>query len=258
MNSVKMLVFCTVVYFVVVGISFCQDLKQIEQDHKNFIYPVVRVRTKNAGGSGTIIRSEKEDQDNFCNYILTNNHVIESAIKYEKEYSTLTKQYEDIEKLETVNVEIFRYMNISKLMDRATYDATILTYDKSKDIALLMFRTPFRVEHIAKMPVKNKTYYILQRVCYCGSALGHKPITTTGEIISIDEQIDEQQYFMSNASSIFGNSGGAAFLMDTGELVGIPSRIDVARSGFSDQAVPHLNYFIPIDIVYETLNKNGG
>ena len=84
------------------------EAKRIKADHETFIYPVVKVRTKSAGGSGTIVRSEKEDRESrYNNYVLTNFHVISSAISYAEEFNTLTKQKEDVEKKATVEVKVY-------------------------------------------------------------------------------------------------------------------------------------------------------
>jgi len=235
-----------------------QDQKTIVKEHQQFIYTVVRVRHKTAGGSGVLIRSAKEDQDNFCNYVITNHHVVGSAIKHVKEYSTFTKQMEDKEKLDTVNVEIFRYMNTSKLMDRSVYDANILTYDKSRDIALLMFRTVKKLDFVAKLPAKGKAYYMLQEVYSVGAALSHKPVATRGQITSLDEKIENLPFFLCSSPIIYGNSGGATFLVDTGEFIGVPARIDALKTRFgSTDSVTHLAYIIPVDEVYKSLDRNG-
>ena len=44
--------------------------------------------------------------------------------------------------------------------------------------------------------------------------------------------IDQKAYVMQNASSIFGNSGGGLFHGDSGNLLGLASRVTVTQLGF--------------------------
>ena len=53
--------------------------KQIIQQHEEMFYPTVRVRTKKAGGSGTVVYSEKY-KDEVYTYIITNQHVIDDSV----------------------------------------------------------------------------------------------------------------------------------------------------------------------------------
>ena len=53
--------------------------KQIIQQHEEMFYPTVRVRTKKAGGSGTVVYSESY-KDEVYTYIITNQHVIDDSV----------------------------------------------------------------------------------------------------------------------------------------------------------------------------------
>ncbi len=44
--------------------------------------------------------------------------------------------------------------------------------------------------------------------------------------------IENKKYTMVNAGMYFGNSGGALFLAETGELIGVPSRLTGLPMGF--------------------------
>ena len=64
---------------------------------------------------------------------------------------------------------------------------------------------------------------------------------------------------MSNAQTIFGNSGGTIFRYSVKrglfEWLGIPARIAVNISGFSADAITHMGFFVPITKVYQLLDK---
>ena len=86
--------------------------KEIIQKHEQMFYPTVRVRTKKAGGSGTVVYSKKYE-DEYYTYVITNHHVIADSVKIEKKWDSVLKRKVDKEKLDTVFVEFFRYNNYS-------------------------------------------------------------------------------------------------------------------------------------------------
>ena len=49
----------------------------LQELHERILYPVVRVRTGSAGGSGTVIMSQAdpENEGEFQTFVLTNHHV---------------------------------------------------------------------------------------------------------------------------------------------------------------------------------------
>jgi hypothetical protein len=65
----------------------------LEDKHEKMLYPTVRVRTDQAGGSGTVIYSKllPGEEKKYETYVLTNCHVVSSNIKVEKKWSTLLK-----------------------------------------------------------------------------------------------------------------------------------------------------------------------
>jgi S1-C subfamily serine protease len=84
-----------------------------------------------------------------------------------------------------------------------------------------------------------------------GCGLGHPPLATQGNLTGFNDIIDNYPYFLSSAATIFGNSGGAVFLDETYEFIGVPSRVAVSISGFSSDAITHLSYFIPVMSIYK-------
>jgi len=89
--------------------------------HEGLIFPMVRVRTEKAGGSGTVLFSKacnityEDPQSNIVSevgewetYVLTNHHVIEDAIKFVKKWSPLAKREITVELRKTVTCEFFK------------------------------------------------------------------------------------------------------------------------------------------------------
>jgi S1-C subfamily serine protease len=212
--------------------------------HEKVLKTQVRVKTDKAGGSGTIIYSKPNKSGSYSTYILTCHHVIEDAITIKKEYR------------KAVTVEFFDYDNVKPGTRPINYsvDGDIVAYDKAHDMALIKLRTKKKVENVAKLyPKKPETgIKIGQKVWAVGAALLHDPILTQGIITHMGDEIDYKDYWMSNAQIIFGNSGGAIFLDETFEFIGIPSRIDIV--GWATP-VTHLGYFSPIHRVYEFLDS---
>ena len=81
--------------------------KEIIQQHEQMFYPTVRVRTKKAGGSGTVVYSESY-KDEVYTYIITNQHVIDDSVHIEKRWDPVLKRKVDKEILDTVYVEYFK------------------------------------------------------------------------------------------------------------------------------------------------------
>ena len=239
--------------------------KEIIQKHEQMFYPTVRVRTKKAGGSGTVVYSEKYN-DEVYTYVITNHHVVADSVKVEKKWDSVLKRKVDKEILDTVFVEFFRYNNYSHTVGSFAVEADIVAYsevDGGQDWALLRVRDKEnKADWVANMfQLKElENIHIFDKVYAVGASLGHPPVASDGHISYMDDEIDHYKYWMSSAPTIFGNSGGAVYRWnDDGkqyEYIGIPSRISIQPMGFSADAITHMGYFIPIDRVYNLLEEN--
>ena len=236
--------------------AIANDLRKpsdIETLHQSVLYPVVRVRSMDSGGSGTIIYSKQNAKQQYETFVLTNHHVIESAIQVTSEWDPNLRKEVKKEKRATVTVEIFQYKNLSENIGRFAMDADIVAYSARHDLGLLKLRSSEKAAYVAKLMTKDKVDMIkvFQKVFAVGCSLGHPPIQTEGSIMSISDEIESEKFWMTNAAIIFGNSGGAVFLAETQEFVGVPSR--VAVTGF--YAVSHMAYSIPLSRVYQWLEE---
>tara|TARA_R100001509_G_C4880493_1_gene220004 strand:- start:940 stop:1767 length:828 start_codon:yes stop_codon:yes gene_type:complete len=239
--------------------------KEIIQKHEQMFYPTVRVRTKKAGGSGTVVYS-KEYKGEVYTYVITNHHVISDSVKIEKKWDPVLKRKVDKEKLDTVYVEFFRYNNYSHTVGSFAVEADIVAYsevDGGQDWALLRVRDKENTaDWVANMfPLKDlDNVHIFDKSYAVGASLGHPPVASDGMITYMDDEIDSFKYWMSSAPTIFGNSGGAVYRWSDSreqyEYIGIPSRISIQPMGFSADAITHMGYFIPIERVYKLLEEN--
>ena len=239
--------------------------KEIIQKHEQMFYPTVRVRTKKAGGSGTVVYSENYN-DEVYTYVITNHHVISDSVHVEKKWDPVLKRKVDKEILDTVYVEFFRFNNFSHTIGSFAVEADIVAYsdvEGGQDWALLRVRDKEnKADYVANMfPLKDiENVHIFDDCFAVGASLGHPPVASNGMITYMDDEIDHFKYWMSSAPTIFGNSGGAVYRWSGNrkiyEYIGIPSRISIQPMGFSADAITHMGYFIPIDRVYALLKEN--
>ncbi len=239
--------------------------KEIIQKHEQMFYPTVRVRTKKAGGSGTVVYSENY-KDEVYTYVITNHHVIADSVHLEKKWDPVLKRKIDKEILDTVFVEFFRYNNYSHTVGSFAVEADIVAYSEvngGQDWALLRVRDKENTaDWVANMfPLDDiDNVHIFDEVYAVGASLGHPPVASDGHISYMDDEIEHYKYWMSSAPTIFGNSGGAVYRWSSTrkqyDYIGIPSRISIQPMGFSADAITHMGYFIPIDRVYKLLEDN--
>jgi S1-C subfamily serine protease len=239
--------------------------KEIKQKHEQMFYPTVRVRAKNAGGSGTVVYSQEHNGE-VHTYVITNHHVVDGCIKVQKKWNPIKKRKVDTEILDTVYVEYFRYNNYSNCIGSFAVEADIVAYSEvegGQDWALLRVRdTENTCDWVANLfPLTDiDNVHIFDDVFAVGASLGHPPIASGGIITYMDDEIDHYKYWMSSAQTIYGNSGGACYRWSPSrkqyDWIGVPSRISVAPSGFSSDAITHMGYFIPIERIYNLLDEN--
>ena len=138
----------------------------------------------------------------------------------------------------------------------SSIDADIATYDPEEDLALLKLRDEDEAPAVATMYPKGEEpkLRIGTPVIAIGAALGENPIMTTGRLSQFAKEIDNREYWLQTAPTIFGNSGGAVYLEETSEFIGVPARLAVAMLGYSKDAITHLSYIVPITRVYKFLD----
>jgi S1-C subfamily serine protease len=228
----------------------------LDRLHRAVLFTTVRVRTAQVGGSGTVIYSrprEKGGKD-YSTFVLSCHHVIEDAITLKREWNALAGKELKREYRQRVQVEIFDYLPSTAVDTTRTYEADILAYDKDHDMALLRLATARQMEYVAKLYPKGAedNLRVGMKVYAVGATLGHDPIITEGAITHRGDIIDYKDYMMSSAAICYGNSGGAVFLADTFEFIGIPSRVAVVGWGVP---ISHMGYFSPVHRLYQFLDE---
>lgn len=231
----------------------------IEELHERCLYPVVRVHTADVGGSGSIIYSEPnpEKPDEYQTFVLTCEHVVDRAITTKRAWDGLLKKKIEKEFLEQVTVEIFDYVRLSEVNSSNSHKADIVAYDKYHDIAILKLESPKKAPYIAKVIPKDK---ISDVKCFtptwtCGCSLLHDPFGNPGNVTYLKEIIERRLYWMGNGHSIFGNSGGAVFLADTGEQIGITARITGLQLGLGVDIMTWMGFFVAPQRLYQFFDE---
>ena len=216
----------------------------IKAKHEKFLYPVVRVYSREAAGSGTIIWSKDGKDGEYDSFVLTNHHVISKCITYKKEWDSVLKKEVDKEFLEIPRVEIFDYVNESTVVSSNAHRAHIVAYDKNHDLAVLKLESPKKMEHVAELIPRDeiKNLRLFMDVVVSGCSMAHEPFCTFGHLTFLRELIDQRLYTMYSAASYFGNSGGALFLADKAWLMGVPSRLTGIQLGFGVDMVTHMGF----------------
>lgn len=247
------------------------ELEALEFFHNQMIYPTVRVRTAKAGGSGLIFYSRKPAEaykdedlkvnvaaDEFETYVLTCQHVVDDAITFKEEWSPIARRNVKTEVRATVSVEFFEYQRLSRIVGGTHMEADIVAYDKPNDIALLKLRSIKPMEYIATLFPKGleEDVKIATPVSAVGCSLGHSPVWCDGHLTAKHTEIEQKEYWMTSASTIFGNSGGAVFIKNTGEYIGMSARISAIQLGFGVDIITFLGFFVPIDRIYEFIDRN--
>lgn len=214
-----------------------------------------RIRSGQVGGSGTVVYSKK-GETGYSTYILTNHHVVDNSIKTEKRWSPLLKREIKKDIFSTVETHFFKYQYQSRYVGATAIQTDIMTYDKDEDLALLKLRDEDAPPSVARLYPRGEESRLRlgMYVNVLGAALGEPPIYTDGRLAQFGREIENKEYWISTAPTIYGNSGGACYLEETGELIGVPARIAVAGGVFSSDAITHLGFIIPITRVYQFLD----
>lgn len=239
--------------FMAFAIALCWSAVRaddIDMKTENLLYPIVRVRTERAGGSGTVIYSEdREEKGVFKTFILTNYHVIDDAVKIEKKWDNLRQAYVNEERNEQVSVETFEWSK-GTIVSGKTVKADIVAHKAEEDIAILQLDYKLQVPNVATILDSGSKLRVFQKIYVVGCSLGHEPIHTYGEITDLNDKIEGKDYMMGSAQIIFGNSGGAVFTDVDGKFVfiGIPARVAVSQNA---GAITHMAWFVPLSRIIE-------
>jgi len=196
------------------ALTFTEE--EITAFHEEMLYPVVRIQAKSALGSGSIIYSKpKQDiPSEYETYILTNHHVIDSAITQVEKWSSLLQRKYKGDVFADVDVEIFEYQYESWEPTHHTIPGEIVTYDQDQDLGLVRLKTVKPMKYVARMLPKGESKNRLRMfmtTLTVGSGLGEEPFPSIpGMLANLNRRIANTDgkgytFHLSSSPSIFGN-----------------------------------------------------
>lgn len=139
-----------------------------------------------------------------------------------------------------------------------TFEADVAAWDAAKDLALLRLRTSRRLGPPARLASREtmKAIRVFTPLYAVGCPLGHDPLPTRGEVATLSKDVGTERFWMMNAPTIYGNSGGGIFHSETHELIGVSVMI-CTYDGAVSVPVPHLGILAPLSTVYDWLDSLG-
>jgi S1-C subfamily serine protease len=225
--------------------------------HDQMLSSVVLVDIGEGSGSGTVIYSA-EFEGEIHTYILTNFHVVASAVTISEEWNSKLGKNVDVERRQPVDAYWFEYIRYSINTGKRGQRAEIVAYNAKMDLALIrLVDTENTVTPVSPIIPQNDTVHLMESVWAIGSGMGYPPFATRGEIAAVDGRQSGMTYMMSTAPIVWGNSGGALFRWSDDrvrfELVGVPSRITIAGFRFP---IFQMSWAVPAVTIYEFLENN--
>jgi S1-C subfamily serine protease len=229
------------------------------------LYPTVMVDLSDGQGSGTIIFSGKRKHESWKDekvwtLVLTNHHVIASAVSIEEEFDPKKQKMLQKETRRPVHVRLWDYNDYSTAIGTTGRVARIVVWDKHRDLALLRLDDKERViKNIATLwPEDIGGPYLFQKTWAVGSGMSNPPYPTEGLLSGISgKDAKGRALYLSSAPIIFGNSGGSLWAYsksrDRYEMIGVPSMVGAFGYG---NIIPHIAWSRPISEIRAFLREN--
>lgn len=218
----------------------------LSQRKRLLIHPVIQLRGNGTVGSGVLVYSGPfagaGPGVGHCNLALTAFHVVSEILgdRFDRP------------------VERVKLFSPTFKGSREVISARLVAFDKSKDIALLRLDTDREIRDLARLRTGGSfsRLDIFSPACVVGCPLGNSPLATMGQITSVDKAVEGESFWMINAPTYFGNSGGGVYSVPDCSLIGIFSMIYTYGKA-KPTVVPHMGLFLPIDSVADWLKQDG-
>lgn len=206
---------------------------------RTMLLPTVQLNGDDTVGSGTIVFSgpNEKHEGKQETYALTAYHVVRNILA-------------DTPKAQKDGFEVTIYLGSEKLVVKGRMVAAA----PKIDAALVQLFTDRKLPHVANVlpRAEGKSVEVWDPVCAVGCPLGNDPVPSNGEISSLSNELNGANYWMINAPTYFGNSGGGIYRADTKQLIGVFSKIYTHGKG-NPVVVPHMGLCTPIEQIYAWL-----
>lgn len=209
---------------------------------RSMLLPTVQLNGDDTVGSGTIVFSDENPATKKVEtYVLTSHHVVRNILA-------------DTPRANREGFEVTIYLPGERLVCKGKMIAS----QPKIDAALVRVFTERKLPNVANVLPRTETGHVKvwDPVCAVGCPLGNDPVPSHGEVSSLKNELNGANYWMINAPTYFGNSGGGIYLADTNQLIGVFSKIYTHGKG-NPVVVPHMGLCTPIDAVYAWLETEG-
>jgi len=207
---------------------------------RDLLAPTIQLNGDDTVGSGTLIYSRMNPKTGrYDSYALTSYHVIRNILA-------------DTPRAKREGLSITLYMDKGKREVRGD----MVAHQALIDAALVKLRTKERFTNIARVSDKqtSENLRVWDAIYTVGCPLGNDPIPTQGEVSSLHNELNGANYWMINAPTYFGNSGGGVYVASSRELVGVFSKIYTHGRG-NPVVIPHMGLLTPMPLIREWLDK---
>ena len=217
-----------------------------ERGKRMMIHPTVQLRGNGTVGSAVLVYSRpfagEGSAGRHCNLALTAFHVVSEVLG-----SRLERSIEGVKLYAPECNE-----------GQVALSARLIAHDKSRDIALLYLDTDQKLSSLARLKSGRlfERLDIFSPACVVGCPLGSNPVATMGQITAIDKEVDGEKFWMINAPTYFGNSGGGVYSVPDCNLIGIFSMI-YTYGKTKPRLVPHMGLFLPLGSIRPWLEAEG-
>lgn len=209
---------------------------------RSMLLPTVQLNGDDTVGSGTLVWSgENPKTGTVESYVLTSYHVVRNILA-------------DTPKAQKDGFAVTIYLGTEK----AEVKGRMISSQPKIDAALVQLLTDRVFPNVANVlpEADAPAIKVWDPVCAVGCPLGNDPVPTQGEVSSLKNELNGANYWMINAPTYFGNSGGGVYRADTHQLIGVFSKIYTHGKG-NPVVIPHMGLCTPISGVYDWLREEG-
>lgn len=207
---------------------------------RSMLLPTVQLNGDDTVGSGTLVWSGKNPKSGAVeSYVLTSYHVVRNILA-------------DTPRAVKEGFQVTVYLGEEKVDVKGKMVASA----PKIDAALVQLATDRQFPNVANVLPREQcgSIEVWDPVCAVGCPLGNDPVPTQGEVSSLKNDLNGANYWMINAPTYFGNSGGGVYRGDTHQLIGVFSKIYTHGKG-SPVVIPHMGLCTPIDEIYKWLGE---
>ncbi len=205
---------------------------------RTMLLPTVQLNGDDTVGSGTVVFSGENPKSHAVEtYVLTAHHVVRNILA-------------DTPKAAQDGFDVTIYLPNEKLVVKGRMVAS----QPKIDAALVRLATDRVLPFVANVLPRSECAQVKvwDPVCAVGCPLGNDPVPSNGEVSSLHNELNGANYWMINAPTYFGNSGGGIYLGETHQLMGVFSKIYTHGKG-APVVVPHMGLCTPIEAIYDWL-----